>query len=121
MTLRHPLIRAIGLAIVFLFCAVFSSLTIASPQESNFDLEGTISKLSAGKLTVDQGQGIFFRVAYDDKTTIAKEDGSSGSDKDFRIGLRVHVFGDLQDSGEIKAQKIEIVAAKAGPSKDSQQ
>ena len=120
MTVQRPLIRAAGLALVLVCCASFSSLTIASRQESNFDLEGTISKLSAGKLTVDQGQGIFFRVAYDEKTTIAKEGGSPGSEKDFRVGLRVHVVGDLQDSGEIKAQKIEIVAAKAEPSKDSQ-
>jgi len=123
---RSHALRTITLVTITLFgaagstwCATASS--VRTPQESNFDLEGPISKLAAGQLTVDQGQGIFFRVAYDDKTTVSKDDGSPGSEKDFRIGVRVHVIGDLQDSGVVKAQKIEIEAAKAEPSKDAPQ
>jgi hypothetical protein len=85
-------------------------------QDSNFDLEGVIRKQSAGHLTVDQGQGILFRVVYDDKTPIVKDDGSSGSEKDLKIGASVHVVGDLQASGEIKAQRIEIQPKQAAPS-----
>lgn len=82
------------------------------PQESNFEVEGTVTKQSAGKLTLDSGQGMLFRVVYDDKTAIAKQDGSAGSEKDLTLGIKIHVTGDLQTSGEIKAQRIEIEGRK---------
>lgn len=77
-------------------------------QEMNFALEGRISKLSPGKLTVSGEGNIIFHVAYNDKTEIKRKDGSAGTPKDFQVGLRIHVEGDLQESGEISAQKIAI-------------
>src|SRR5690349_4575567 len=74
-------------------------------QGSSFEVEGSITKQSPGKLTIDSGQGILFRVVLDDKTAIEKQNGDSGSEKDLKVGLKVHVVGDFQDSGEIKAGK----------------
>ncbi|HEV2379596.1 MAG TPA: DUF5666 domain-containing protein [Terriglobia bacterium] len=120
MSLGHDLIRATGIGVVGVCCCLLPVLAAAAylPQESNFDLEGPISKQAPGKLTIDQGQGIFFRVAYDDKTAIVKDDGSSGSEKDLKVGLRVHVVGDLQASGEIKAARIEIEPKEGSPAKE---
>jgi hypothetical protein len=120
MRLRRDLSRAIELVVLGI-CVVVparSASAASLPQESNFDLEGPISKQAPGKLTIDQGQGIFFRVVYDDKTAIVKDDGSSGSEKDLKIGLRVHVVGDLQASGEIKAARIEIEPKEGSPAKE---
>jgi hypothetical protein len=123
MRLRRDLYRAIGFAVLGLCYVVPTGLAAATPlsQESNFDLEGPISKQSAGKLTIDQGQGIFFRVVYDDKTAIAKDDGSAASEKDLKVGVRVHVVGDLQASGEIKAARIEIETKQEPPAKEAPQ
>lgn len=82
----------------------------AARQEMNFTLEGKISKMEPGKLTVSGEGNIFFRVAYNDKTEIKRNDGSAGTPKDFQVGTRIHVEGDLQESGEIIAQKIAIQA-----------
>ena len=124
MSLHRDPFRAIGLVMVGICCccllpalAAAASLT----QESNFDLEGPISKQAPGKLTIDQGQGIFFRVVYDDKTAIAKDDGSPASEKDLKVGLRVHVIGDLQASGEVKAARIEIETKQESPAKEAPQ
>jgi len=94
-----------------LLCLAASPVSTAAatdPQGSNFDLSGTIAKQSAGKLTVDTGQGILFRVSWSDETSIVRADGSAGSAKDLKVGLKVHVLGDLQETGEVKAQRIEI-------------
>lgn len=77
-------------------------------QEMNFTLEGKISRLSPGKLTVSGEGNIIFHVAYNDKTDIKRKDGSAATSKDFQVGARIHVEGDLQESGEIIAQKIAI-------------
>ena len=106
------------------FCALLLVLLVSSPpwtadsgasarasaawQEMNFNLEGKISKLAPGKLTVSGEGNIIFRVAYNDKTEIKQKDGSAGTPKDFQVGALVHVEGDLQESGEIIAQKIAI-------------
>ena len=93
--------------------------TGAQDQSSNFDLEGKITQQSKGKLTVDAGQGILFHVTFDDKTSIVRADSSAGSEQDLKVGVRIHAVGDLQDSGEIKAQKIEIEAPdKSAPTAD---
>jgi hypothetical protein len=120
MRLRRDLSLAIELVVLGICAGALARPASAAslPQESNFDLEGPISKQAPGKLTVDQGQGIFFRVVYDDKTAIVKDDGSSGSEKDLKIGLRVHVVGDLQASGEIKAARIEIEPKEGSPAKE---
>jgi hypothetical protein len=48
-------------------------------------------------------------VRYDDKTEFKSDDGSPASSKDLRVGLRIRVEGDLTESGEIVAQKIELL------------
>ena len=123
MRLRRDLSLSIRLAVLGLCCVVLTGLAAGASraQESNFDLEGPISKQSAGKLTIDQGQGIFFRVVYDDKTAIAKDDGSAASEKDLKVGVRVHVVGDLQASGEIKAARIEVETKQEPPGKEASQ
>ncbi len=83
----------------------------AQDQSSNFDLEGKITQQAKGKLTVDTGQGILFHVTFDDKTSIVRTDSSPGSEQDLKVGVKIHAIGELEDSGEIKAQKIEIEAA----------
>ena len=108
------------------FCLLLLVLLVSSPrwaadsgvgartptawQEMNFTLEGKISKLSPGKLTVSGEGNIIFHVAYNDKTEIKRQDGSAGTPKDFQVGTRIHVEGDLQESGEIVAQRIAIQA-----------
>lgn len=105
---------------VVLTCVIALVNAAASARQgtSNFDLAGSISQQSKGKLTVDSGQGILFHVTYDSDTSIVRADSSAGSEQDLKVGVKVHVLGDLQDSGEIKAQRIEIESApaKAGSS-----
>ncbi|HEV2492147.1 MAG TPA: DUF5666 domain-containing protein [Terriglobia bacterium] len=89
----------------------------ASPafQGTNFTLEGRITEHTAGKLTVSTEENIIFHVRYSEKTEIKRQDGSQGSEKDLRLGVKIGVEGDLTDSGEINAQKIEIEAESAPP------
>lgn len=94
--------------------------TAAQNTASNFDLEGKVTQQAKGKLTVDTGQGILFHVAYDDKTSIVRADSSAGSEQDLKVGVQIHAVGELQDSGEIKAQRIEIEAAGKGPAPPQQ-
>lgn len=77
-------------------------------QPMNFTLEGKITKVETGKFTVSSEGNIIFHVRYDDKTEIKYQDGGAGSSKDFRVGVQVKVEGDLTESGEIVAGKIEI-------------
>jgi hypothetical protein len=111
--MSERLLRRRWLIVFLCLTALLAGLTLAQQGSSNFDLEGSISKQSKGKLTVDTGQSILFHVAYDDKTSIVRADSSAGSEEDLKVGVKVHVIGDLQDSGEIKAQRIEIEAAPA--------
>jgi hypothetical protein len=85
------------------------SLTPGLPaQDSNFTLEGKITRLEPGKLTVSTEGNIIFHVRIDDKTEIQREDGTAGSSKDLRVGLIVRVEGDLTESGEILARKLQL-------------
>jgi len=74
----------------------------------NFTLEGKITEKTAGKLTVSSGENIIFHVLYNDKTEIRKKDGNPGAAQDLHTGLRISVAGDLAESGEITAKRIEI-------------
>lgn len=80
----------------------------APPQEINFTLEGKITKHAAGKLTVSTEQNIIFRVSYNDKTEIKRQDRTAGTPEDLRVGLRIRVEGDLTESGEVVALKITL-------------
>ena len=110
--------RILALASFLLLTLQFSGTILSSPphamptasaqDDTNFTLEGKITEKSAGKLTVSSGENMIFHVLYNDKTEIKKKDGSPGSGKDLRTGLRISVAGDLAESGEITAKKIAI-------------
>ncbi len=87
----------------------------ASPmsQGTSFTLEGKITERTAGKLIVSTEENIVFHVNYGAKTAIKRHDGSQGSEKDLRVGVRIKVEGDLAESGEIDSRKIEIESEPA--------
>ena len=113
-------IRRVAVLAAFLLCTLpLSKTTLLSPlsavptlsaQDMNFTLEGKITEKTAGKLTVSSGENMIFHVLYNDKTEIRKKDGSPGSAQDLHTGLTISVAGDLAESGEITAKKIEIEA-----------
>jgi uncharacterized protein DUF5666 len=107
----------------FAFVAAIALAMLAGPpaalaQGTNFTLEGKITRVSPGQLTVSGEGNIIFRVRFDDKTEIKRQDGSKGSAKDLRVGVKVRIEGDLKESGEIVAQKIEL-EEDAAPEKHS--
>jgi hypothetical protein len=115
--------RVAVLAGILLFSLQLSQTTFTSPlsavptpkaDDSNFTLEGKITEKSEGKLTVSSGENIIFHVLYNDKTEIRKKDGSPGTAQDLHTGLTISVAGDLAESGEITAKKIEIEADGSG-------
>jgi Domain of unknown function (DUF5666) len=83
-------------------------MAFAAPQTDTFTLDGKITKLAPGKITVNSGDNIIFHVVYDDKTEFTKPDGSEGSAQDLRVGSPIHVEGDLTESGEIVAARIAL-------------
>ena len=105
-------------AVIFIHCEVVHGSTLLTvpersrregiPQESNFTLEGKITEKSAGKLTLSTTDNIIFHVRYGDKTEIKRADGSAGSGADLKVGQTVSVVGELAETGEIIAKKIEI-------------
>jgi len=116
------IIRRAAVMTGILLCALqVYSTALASPapafptppaQDSNFTLEGKITDMSAGKLTVSTTENIIFHVVYSDKTVIKKADGSPGTAQDLHTGLTIAVAGDLGDTGEIAAATINIEAEK---------
>jgi hypothetical protein len=88
--------------------AASPSTTARSATQNDFTLQGKITTLAAGKITVSTEENIIFHVRFDDKTEIKKKDGSPGAASDLRLGLMIAIAGDLQESGEIAARKIEI-------------
>ncbi len=88
---------------------------LLGPQDFNFALEGKITRHSPGKLTVNAQENIVFQVRYDDKTEIKKKDGSAATAKDLRVGARVNVEGELTESGEVLALKIQIKEKSGEP------
>jgi hypothetical protein len=86
--------------------------SLPAEQAMNFTLEGKINTLDHNKLTVHTEENIIFHVTYDDKTEFKSDDGSPASSKDLRVGLMIKVDGDLTESGEILAQKIEVEKKK---------
>ena len=86
--------------------------TLQDSQAMNFTLEGKINSIDHNKLTVHTEENIIFHVSYNDKTEFKSDDGSPASGKDLRVGLKIHVDGDLTESGEIVAQKIVLEKKK---------
>ena len=77
-------------------------------QDTNFTLEGKVTERAEGKLTVSTEENIIFHVAYGEKTEIKPKDGSAGTEKDLQKGVKIRVEGELAESGEINARKIEL-------------
>ncbi len=73
-----------------------------------FTVEGKINRLEPKKITLSTEENMLFHVLYDDKTEIRRKDGSAGTAKDLRVGIVIHVEGDLSESGEILAHRIAI-------------
>jgi len=82
--------------------------TARSAAQDDFTLQGKITTLAAGKVTVSTEENIIFHVRFDDKTEVKKKDGSPGVAGDLRVGIMIAVAGRLEESGEIAASKIEI-------------
>jgi hypothetical protein len=108
--------------VIFLASCAWSSSAMArvaeilrAGQAMNFTVEGKINTLDHNKLTLNTEENIIFHVRYDDKTEFKRDDGSPASSKDLRVGLRIRVEGDLTESGEIVALRIEL--QKAPPKK----
>lgn len=81
---------------------------LPGPQATNFTLEAKITRHEAGKLIVSPNEDTIFQVRYDEKTVIKRPDGSAGSSKDFRVGLKIKIEGELTDAGVVLARKIEL-------------
>lgn len=79
----------------------------AAPQD-NFTLQGKITTLAPGKVTVSTEENIIFHVSYDDKTEIKRKDGTPGSGRDLEVGQTIAVAGNLEESGVIAAKTIKI-------------
>ena len=83
---------------------------VSQQQTANFNLEGKITRVEPGRLTVNTEENIVFRVRWDEKTEIKRPDGSQGSGKDLLVGAKVRIEGDLTEAGEIIAQRIELLS-----------
>jgi hypothetical protein len=111
--------RVAALSYCLLFILQLSRILLAfppspvasGPDEMNFTLEGKITEKTPGKLTVSSGENVIFHVLYNEQTEIRKKDGSVGNGEDLHTGLMISVAGDLAESGEITAKKIEIETA----------
>lgn len=99
---------ALAMAYALLAWPAFAAPPLLAPQSMNFTVEGKITKHSPGKLTLSTEENMIFVVKYDDQTEIKRPDGSKGAAQDFRVGVKVRIEGDLTESGEVVAQKIEI-------------
>lgn len=108
----NPILSSATVAIALAFtCGLWSAVPSSfATQGDNFDLQGTIHAQSKDKLTIDSGGGIYFHVVYDDKTVIVGADGKSATEDALKVGVVVHVVGDLDETGQVKAQRIEIKA-----------
>ena len=90
-----------------------------SPQAMGFTVEGKITRHSPGKLTISAEENVIFHVRYDEKTEIRRSDGSAGTAKDLRVGTKVKVEGELTETGEVVARKIELEKESASRDRSS--
>ncbi len=107
----RPISRSLFLIFASLLWMIFLSAFTASSQSQqgmNFNLEGKITEHSAGKLTVSAEDNIIFHVTYDDQTRIYRKDGSTGSAKDLKTGIRIKVEGELSPAGVVEAHRIDL-------------
>jgi hypothetical protein len=102
-----------AIALAALVAPVVHTPLVARPaaQESmNFTVEGKITKHTENKLTLNSEGNMIFHVVYSEKSKVTRKDGSEGTPKDLLVGTRIHVDGELTESGEIIAQKISLQA-----------
>ena len=115
----RALAKTVALSAIFLSTVVTPAAhtsLVARPaaQESmNFTVEGKITKHTENKLTLNSEGNMIFHVVYNEKTKVTRKDGSEGTPKDLLVGTRIHVDGDLTESGEIIAQKISMLSERA--------
>ena len=88
-------------------------LALQSSQAMNFTVEGKIDTLGENKFTLSTEENMIFHVRYDNRTEFKGEDGSPATSKDLRAGREVRVEGDLAESGEIAALRIELLKSPA--------
>ena len=81
----------------------------AAQEAMDFTIEGKISRHEPGKLTISAEGNIIFHARYDDKTTFQHADGSPASSKDLQVGVMVRIEGELPESGEIIAHRIQLL------------
>ncbi len=89
-------------------------LPLVQEQEMNFTVDGKITEHTLGKLTINTEGNMLFHVVYSDKTEIKRKDGAAGTSQDLQVGTRIHVDGELTESGTIIAKRIEV-----SPQRDS--
>jgi hypothetical protein len=77
-------------------------------QNSNFNLEGTITDRSPGKLTVNTQGEIIFHVSYNTNTKIYRKNGSAGSPSDLKVNAVIKVQGELDTAGVVEASRIDL-------------
>jgi hypothetical protein len=112
--MKSPRVSNVSL-LLLIFVSVFAcvaSRAFSSPppqgQGTNFNLEGKITDEAPGKLTMQMEGNIIMHVTYDAKTAIHRRDGSQGSSKDLKPGAVVKVEGDLDSSGVVRANRIDL-------------
>jgi len=81
----------------------------AAQEAMDSTIEGKISRHEPGKLTISAEGNMIFHARYDDQTTIQRADGSPASSKDLQVGVRVRIEGELPESGEIIAHRIQLL------------
>jgi hypothetical protein len=104
-------ILAVGISLAL---PILQGSNPAAQETMNFSIEGKITQHTGNKLTLNTEGNMVFRVVYNEKSKVARKDGSEGTPKDLLVGTRIHVDGELTESGEIIAQKIAILAESAG-------
>lgn len=114
--MRPRFLSALVLVLLFLSAlplllprATGSAMAMASPQQSAFTVEGKITEVAAGKLTLSSDQNMIFHVLYDDKTEIKDKDGKALTAQDLKKNVNVRAEGDFTESGEIKAARITVL------------
>ncbi len=80
----------------------------AQDEPMSFSLDGKITQILGNKLTVNTEGNIVFRVVCNEKTLVTRKDGGPGSPKDLSVNTRIHVDGELTESGDIIARKVKI-------------
>jgi hypothetical protein len=90
-------------------CATSLATRAAAQEAMDFTIEGKISRHDPGKLVISAEGNIIFHARYDDKTVILHADGSPASAKDLQVGVMVRIEGELPESGEIVAHRIQLL------------